>query len=89
MFYRFCSSLSYRKPRPKGALRRRSSAAAASTDWRLELAWERDEDGCWLAKMLGAIAYGETIEEAMAKVEALALQAAGEQVEQGDARPST
>jgi hypothetical protein len=39
--------------------------------------------------MLGAIAYGETIEEAMAKVEALALQAAGEQVEQGDARPST
>jgi len=36
---------------------------------------ERDEDGRWLAKMPGAIAYGETIEEAMAKVEALALQA--------------
>ena len=43
---------------------------------------ERDEDGRWLAKMPGAIAYGETIEEARAKAEALALQAAepGEQV---------
>ena len=49
---------------------------------------ERDEDGRWLAKMPGAIAYGETIEEAMAKVEALALQAATDQVNQGDAGPS-
>ena len=47
---------------------------------------ERDEDGRWLAKMPGAIAYGETIEEAMAKAEALALRAAAEQIEQGDAR---
>jgi hypothetical protein len=39
----------------------------------LERAVQRDEDGRWLAKMPGAIAYGETIEEAMAKVEALAL----------------
>ena len=45
---------------------------------------ERDEDGRWLAKMPGAIAYGETIEEAMANVEALALRAAAEQIEQGD-----
>ena len=36
---------------------------------------EREEDGRWLAKLPGAIAYGETIEEAMAKAEALALQA--------------
>ena len=49
---------------------------------------ERDEDGRWLAKMPGAIAYGETIEEAMAKAEALALQAAAEQVNQGDAGSS-
>jgi len=47
---------------------------------------ERDEDGRWLAKMPGAIAYGETIEEAMAKVEALALQVAAEQ-EHDQARP--
>jgi predicted RNase H-like HicB family nuclease len=49
---------------------------------------ERDEDGCWLAKMPGAIAYGETIEEAIAKVEALALQATAEPVNQGDAGSS-
>ena len=39
---------------------------------------ERDEDGRWLAKMPGAIAYGETIEEAMAKAEALALKISAE-----------
>lgn len=50
---------------------------------------ERDEDGRWLAKMPGAIAYGETIEEAMAKVEALALLAGTDQVNHGDAGPST
>ena len=43
----------------------------------LSVQCERDEDGRWLAKMPGAIAYGETIEEAMANVEALALQATG------------
>ena len=50
---------------------------------------ERDEDGRWLAKMPGAIAYGETIEEAMANVEALALQATGaEAAEEADQRVS-
>lgn len=43
---------------------------------------ERDGDGRWLAKMPCAIAYGATIEEAMAKVEALALRA----VEEGKER---
>ena len=42
----------------------------------LSVQCERDEDGRWLAKMPGAIAYGETIEEAMAKAEALTLQTA-------------
>jgi hypothetical protein len=52
----------------------------------LSVQCERDEDGRWLAKMLGAIAYGETIEEAMAKAEALALQAGGgQQTEHGTA----
>ena len=43
---------------------------------------ERDEDGRWLAKMPGAIAYGETIEEAMAKAEALALQTTAEEAKE-------
>ena len=46
---------------------------------------ERDEDGRWLAKMPGAIAYGDTIEEAMARVEALALQVAAEEVKHSEA----
>ena len=49
---------------------------------------ERDEDGRWLAKMPGAIAYGDTIEEAMAKAEALALQAAGEPIDMRRTGPS-
>jgi predicted RNase H-like HicB family nuclease len=48
---------------------------------------ERDEDGRWLAKMPGAIAYGDTIEEAMAKAEALALRVAAEPGNQGEAHP--
>jgi len=51
----------------------------------LSVQCERDEDGRWLAKMPGAIAYGDTIEEAMAKVEALALQAAAGQAAGGAA----
>ena len=46
---------------------------------------ERDEDGRWLAKMPGAIACGDTIEEAMAKAEALALRVAAEPGNQGEA----
>jgi len=52
----------------------------------LSVQCERDEDGRWLAKMPGAIAYGDTIEEAMAKAEALALSVAAEQVEHGEGR---
>ena len=51
----------------------------------LSVQCERDEDGRWLAKMPGAIAYGDTIEEAMARVEALALQAAAEEVKHSEA----
>jgi predicted RNase H-like HicB family nuclease len=47
---------------------------------------ERDEDGRWLAKMPGAIAYGATIEEAMAEAEALALRVAVEEGKEADAR---
>ena len=53
----------------------------------LSVQCERDEDGRWLAKMPGAIAYGDTIEEAIAKVEALALRVAAEEVEDGKAGP--
>lgn len=49
---------------------------------------EREEDGRWLAEVLelpGVLAYGETQEAAVAKVQALALRVIAERLEQGEA----
>jgi predicted RNase H-like HicB family nuclease len=57
-------------------------------DFKIE--YEREEDGRWLAEVPqipGALAYGSTPEEAMARVEILALRALAEQLEQGEAKP--
>ncbi|MBM5799124.1 MAG: type II toxin-antitoxin system HicB family antitoxin [Cyanobacteria bacterium M_surface_7_m2_040] len=51
---------------------------------------EQDVDGRWLAEVMelpGALAYGTSATEAMAKAEALALRALAEQLEQGEAAP--
>ena len=51
---------------------------------------EQEADGRWLAEVLqlpGALAYGVTASEAMAKAEALALRALAEQLENGEASP--
>ena len=45
---------------------------------------EQEDDGRWLAEVLelpGALAYGTTKDEAMAKAEALALRALAERLE--------
>ena len=50
---------------------------------------ELEGDGRWLAEVLelpGVLAYGSTKEQAMAKVEALALRVIAEQLEQGEAK---
>jgi len=52
---------------------------------------EREDDGRWLAEVVqlpGALAYGASANEAMAKAEALALRALAEQLEQGEAAPT-
>ena len=52
---------------------------------------EREDDGRWLAEVSqlpGALAYGDSANEAMAKAEALALRALAEQLEQGEAEPA-
>jgi len=57
-------------------------------DFKIE--YEREEDGRWLAEVPqipGALAYGSSPEEAMARVEILALRALAEQIEQGEAKP--
>ena len=52
--------------------------------------YEREEDGRWLAEIPeipGALAYGNTADEAMAKAETLALRVLAEQIESGESRP--
>ena len=51
---------------------------------------EQEEDGRWLAEVVelpGVLAYGETQEAALSKVQALALRVLAERLEHGEAGP--
>jgi len=51
---------------------------------------EQETDGRWIAEIAqipGAMAYGSTREEAVARVEALALRVLAERIEQGEFSP--
>ena len=51
---------------------------------------EREDDGRWIAEvpeLPGALAYGATAAEAMAKAEALALRALAERIENSESGP--
>jgi predicted RNase H-like HicB family nuclease len=51
---------------------------------------EQEEDGRWLAEvpeLPGVLAYGTMADEAMLKVETLALRVIVERLEQGESRP--
>jgi predicted RNase H-like HicB family nuclease len=51
---------------------------------------EREDDGRWLAEVVelpGVLAYGETQEAALSRVQALALRVIAERLEQGEAGP--
>ena len=53
---------------------------------------EREEDGRWLAEvpeLPGVLAYGATAQEAMAKVQALALRVLAERLENEEAGPQS
>ena len=50
---------------------------------------EREDDGRWLAEvpeLAGVLAYGASVEEAMSKVEVLALRVLAERLEHGEVR---
>lgn len=52
---------------------------------------ELEEDGRWLAEVRelpGALAYGSTLDEALAVAEVLALRVIAEKIEHGEARMS-
>ena len=56
---------------------------------RLTIETERETDGRWIAEvpeLPGVLAYGATQDEAMARVEALALRVLAEQLEHGERR---
>jgi len=51
---------------------------------------EREEDGRWIAEVLelpGVMVYGQTREEAISRVEALALRVIADKLEHGEAVP--
>ena len=51
---------------------------------------EREDDGRWLAEVLelpGVLAYGQSQEAAVSKVQALALRVVAERLEHGEAGP--
>ena len=61
---------------------------------RLTIETEREDDGRWLAEVMelaGVMAYGESREDAMRRVKALALRVVAERLEQGEpsTRPAT
>lgn len=58
---------------------------------KLDIQYEQEEDGRWLAEVIelpGVLAYGRTLEEAMAKVQALALRVLADRLEHGESLPS-
>ena len=51
---------------------------------------EREDDGRWLAEVLelpGVLAYGDTEQAALSRVQALALRVVAERLEHGEAGP--
>ncbi len=51
---------------------------------------EQERDGRWIAEVIelpGVLAYGQTLEEAKAKVQALALRVVADRLEHGEAGP--
>ena len=57
-------------------------------NFRVEI--EQEEDGRWIAEVVdlqGVLAYGNSFEEAQAKVQALALRVVADRLEHGEAGP--
>jgi len=58
----------------------------------LNIEYEQEEDGRWLAEVVGlpgVLAYGDTVDEAMIKAEILALKVLVEKLEQEESCPQS
>ena len=52
---------------------------------------EQEEDGRWIAEVIGltgVLAYGKTLEVAIAKAQALGLRVLADRIEHGEAHPA-
>ncbi len=61
-----------------------------SSSMTLTVEFDREEDGRWIAEILelpGCMVYGATRQDALAKVEALALRVIADRLEHGEAVP--
>jgi predicted RNase H-like HicB family nuclease len=59
---------------------------------KLTIEIEQEEDGRWIAEVMelsGAMVYGETQAEAVARAQALALQVLADRLEAGEMTPET
>lgn len=68
--------------------KRKINSKIEAMKFRLEI--EQEEDGRWLAEVVdlpGVLAYGNTPDEAKAKVQALALRVVADRLEHGEAGP--
>jgi predicted RNase H-like HicB family nuclease len=62
-------------------------AAARSSQMNFIVELEQEEDGRWIAEVVdipGALAYGQSQQEALARVEAVALRVIAEKLDQGE-----
>jgi predicted RNase H-like HicB family nuclease len=56
-----------------------------------DIQYEQEEDGRWLAEVMelpGVLAYGRTSDEAVARVQALALRVLADRLDHGESLPS-
>ena len=63
---------------------------ALSYDGVMKIEIEREQDGRWIAEVMdlpGALAYGKTRDEAIAKAKALALRVVADRLEHGEEAP--
>ena len=68
---------------------REAPGSVRSRELRFQFEVEREDDGRWIAEVPGAMAYGDTEEEAKAKAYALALYAVADDVERSNEIPDS
>ena len=65
------------------------SLSTIGYDWQMDLTieFDREEDGRWIAEVLeipGALAYGQTRDEASARAQAIALRTLADRMDEGE-----